>query len=150
MRKSRGRRLGRFSERSRTLLRLRRRVTGQVKSPAHKGPLSRRRATRTLPPSATEVRGQPLRGVAAHLSDGLFQPRVWHLAKDQTPDGAVLAVPGDNGDRSGRITAHYLLITCARSADPGVCVRRRQSPDYSHSLLGDCRDSARLVGYNEI
>jgi len=62
----------------------------------------------------------------------------------------VLAVPGDNGDRSGRITAHYLLITCARSADPGVCVRRRQSPDYSHSLLGDCRDSARLVGYNEI
>ncbi|KAL1253128.1 hypothetical protein QQF64_017821 [Cirrhinus molitorella] len=81
MRKSRGRRLGRFSERSRTLLRLRRRVTGQVKSPAHKGPLSRRRATWTLPPSATEVRGQPLRGVAAHLSDGLFQPRVWHLAK---------------------------------------------------------------------
>lgn len=63
------------------LLKLRRRVTGQVKSPAHKGPLSRRRATRTLPPSAMGVKGQPLRGVVAHLSDGLFQPRVWHLAK---------------------------------------------------------------------
>lgn len=81
MRKSPGRRLGQFLEQSRMLSRLRTRVTGQVKSQAHKGPLSRRRATRTLPPSAAGVKGQPLRGVVVRLLDGLFPPCVWHLAK---------------------------------------------------------------------
>lgn len=31
-------------------------------------------------------------------------------------------MPGDNRDRSGRITTHYLLIILVWSADPAVCV----------------------------
>lgn len=67
----------------------------------------------------------------------------WDLpCPDQASDGAVIAAPGGNGDRSGRITPHYLLITCVRRVDPGVCVRGRRSLDYSRAVSGDCRDSA--------
>lgn len=43
-------------------------------------------------------------------------PEIWHqMALSQS-------VPGDNRDRSGRITTHYLLIILVWSADPAVCV----------------------------
>lgn len=80
-----------------------------------------------------------------HKADGLSKGESeinWDLpCLDQASDGAVIAAPGGNGDRSGRITPHYLLITCVRRADPGVCVRGRRSLDYSRAVSGDCRDS---------
>ena len=43
-------------------------------------------------------------------------PEIWHQM------ALCRSVPGDNRDRSGRITTHYLLIILVWSADPAVCV----------------------------
>jgi len=43
-------------------------------------------------------------------------PEIWHQM------ALCRLVPGDNRDRSGRITTHYLLIILVWSADPAVCV----------------------------
>lgn len=43
-------------------------------------------------------------------------PKIWHQMALCRP------VPGDNRDRSGSITTHYLLIILVWSADPAVCV----------------------------
>lgn len=43
-------------------------------------------------------------------------PKIWHQM------ALCRSVPGDNRDRSGSITTHYLLIILVWSADPAVCV----------------------------
>lgn len=43
-------------------------------------------------------------------------PKIWHQM------ALCRLVPGDNRDRSGSITTHYLLIILVWSADPAVCV----------------------------
>ncbi|KAF0031163.1 hypothetical protein F2P81_015718 [Scophthalmus maximus] len=54
----------------------------------------------------------------AHFSaDGASsrRPEIWHQM------ALCRSLPGDNRDRSGRITTHYLLIILVWSADPAVC-----------------------------
>ncbi|MEQ2199668.1 hypothetical protein XENOCAPTIV_007776, partial [Xenoophorus captivus] len=68
-------------------------------------------------------------------------PEIWHQM------ALCWSVPGDNRDRSGCITTHYLLIILVWSVDPAVCVSgwRREPvapgipenpPRFPHSPLG--------------